>query len=180
MTNGTRRWIAIAIAAMALTVIGTIAGVIALYHHPRVDPRLAEAFALAQRGDEDRALQLARAHLADHPDDPDALVIAFLADWWKSGVVDELAPRLDRVPLSAAQRAMIHGLELIAQHREADAIAALEAARKASGDAVEILYALGEAQWAAGQHDLARATLDQAFARDRRWQMALRHAGAAK
>ncbi len=66
---------------MVLTVTGTIAGIVALYHRGSFDPRLTQALALARHGDDERALELTRSYLAEHPDDSDAHVIAFLARW---------------------------------------------------------------------------------------------------
>ena len=175
LTKGARRWFAIAIAAVVLTVLGTVAGVIALVHRRHVDPRLESAFVLAQRGENDKALRVITAYLAEHKDDPDALTIAFLADWWEGGVVDELVHRLDDVPLSASQRAMVGGIDLITQRRESEAIAFLKEAERDTGETVEIEYALGEALWHGQKLEEGVATLEKAFDKDPRWQMALHH-----
>ena len=70
---------------------------------------------------------------------------------------------------------MIEGIDLITQRRDAEAIVYLESAAHDTPDAVEILYALGEAQWH-GQHlEQGAATLARAFTLDPRWEMALHH-----
>ncbi len=174
-TRGAKRWLAIAIAACVLTVAGTAAGVIALVHRRHVDPRVEKAFALAQRGENEKALQVLAGYLVEHPDDVDAWTIDYLAGWWQGMIIDDIAAKANALPLRPAQRAMIGGIDLIGRRRETEAIAFLEGALRETPDAVEILYALGEAQWHGGHLADGVATLERAFTIDPRWQMALHH-----
>ena len=175
-----RRW-ALPAAAIVLA-IGTGAGFgiyTGRHHgsgaHDARDPRVAKAFVLAQRGENDKALQILAEYLAEHRDDADAQTIELLATWWQGGVLDDVKARATKLRLRPAQRAMIEGIDLITQRRDAEAIAFLANAARETPNAVEILYALGEARWH-GQHlEEGAHTLAQAFALDPRWQMALHH-----
>jgi hypothetical protein len=166
--------IAAAVAAIALgTTLGLCVG---HQRKPRVrDPRVEKAFVLAQRGENDKALQILADYLATHPRDADAQTIAFLATWWQGTQLDDIKKKLVELPLRPAQRAMVNGVELITQRRDPEAIAFLTSADRETPSSVEILYALGEAQWH-GQH-LAEgvATLERAFSLDPQWEMALHH-----
>jgi tetratricopeptide (TPR) repeat protein len=174
-TRGARRWLAIAIAACVLLIAGTVAGVVALVHRGHVDPRVEKSFALAQRGENEKALQILQAYLVEHPGDIDAWTINYLAGWWQGMIMDDITAKATALPLRPAQRAMISGIGLIGARRENEAIAFLEAALHDTPDAVEILYALGEAQWHGGHLEDGVATLEHAFTIDPRWQMALHH-----
>jgi tetratricopeptide (TPR) repeat protein len=70
---------------------------------------------------------------------------------------------------------MAHGIDLITARRETEAIAYLEAQDREHPNRVEILYALGEARWHGQQLEAGAATLERAFLRDPRWQVALHH-----
>ena len=144
-------------------------------HRAPADPRFAQAFTLAQRGEHDRAGEILTAYLVDHPDDADALAMKFLADWWSGGVVTEQSKRAVGAHLDPSQRAMVLGIELITKRRETEAIAYLENADREHPAGVETLYALGEAQWHGQQLEQGAATLERAFLLDPRWQMALHH-----
>jgi tetratricopeptide (TPR) repeat protein len=166
-------------AAVAVAIgvaVAAAGGAYALEHrHGARDPRVAKAFLLAQRGESDKALELLGGYLAEHPRDGDAQTIAFLASWWRTGDIASTEARATDLPLSPAQRAMIAGIDLITKRREPEAIAYLEAAARETPDAVEILYALGEAQWH-GQHlEDGATTLARAFELDPRWEIALHH-----
>jgi tetratricopeptide (TPR) repeat protein len=70
---------------------------------------------------------------------------------------------------------MIGGIDLITRRRETEAAAAMAAADREHPNEVQILYALGEAQWH-GQHlEEGAESLERAFMLDPRWQMALHH-----
>jgi tetratricopeptide (TPR) repeat protein len=164
-------------AALACVVVGSIAGVmVGRSNKPKTrDPRVEKAFLLAQRGENDKALQILADYLATHPRDADAQTIAFLATWWQGTQLDDMKKKLVELPLRPAQRAMVNGVDLITQRRDPEAIAFLTSADRETPNSVEILYALGEAQWH-GQH-LAEgvATLEHSFSLDPRWEMALHH-----
>jgi tetratricopeptide (TPR) repeat protein len=167
-------WVAAAIGAI---VVGSVLGVMVgrRDESPTRDPRVEKAFVLAQRGENDKALQLLADYLATHKQDADAQTIAFLATWWQGTQLDEMKKKLVELPLRPAQRAMVNGVELITLRRDPEAIAYLTGADRETPNSVEILYALGEAQWH-GQHlEEGVATLERAFSLDPRWQMALHH-----
>ena len=154
----------------ALAALAVAGGGIAWWrtHRESPDPRYAQAFTLAQRGEHDKAGELLTAYLVDHPGDPDALAMKFLADWWSGGVVTEAQKRAVESKLDASQRAMVRGIELITERRETEAIAYLENAAREQPSGVETLYALGEAQWH-GQHlEEGATTLERAFLLDPR------------
>jgi tetratricopeptide (TPR) repeat protein len=139
------------------------------------DARLAKAFTLAQRGENEKASGLLEEILADDPMNPDAVTYKFLVDWWQGGMIVDVGKRIDKVKLSPAQRAMIHGIDLITQRRETEAIAYLEIKDREHPNATEILYALGEARWHGQQLQAGVDTLERAFMIDPRWQVALHH-----
>ena len=170
-----RRWSKwVAVAAVASIAAGGGAFALSRGHRPH-DPRVDQAFVLAQRGENDKALQILAGYLGEHKDDPDAQTIAFLAAWWQGGVVKQIEDHATELPLHPAQRAMMLGIDLITQRREQEAIAYLQGALKDTPDAPEVLYALGEAQWH-GQHlEDGAVTLAKTFAVDPRWEMALHH-----
>jgi tetratricopeptide (TPR) repeat protein len=143
--------------------------------HNASDPRVAEAFALAQRGENDKALQVLAGYLPEHRDDPDAQTIALLAKWWQGVYLDDTTARVSELRLRPEQRAMIDGIDLITKRRTAEAVAVLEAADRETPNRVEIVYALGEAQFHDGRLEEGATTLERAFAIDPRWEMALHH-----
>jgi predicted Ser/Thr protein kinase/tetratricopeptide (TPR) repeat protein len=169
-----RRWPLAAGAVVALAAAG--AGAYLFLHRAKPeDPRLAKAFTAAQRGENEKAGNLLASYLGEHPKDPDALTLKFLADWWEGGVISSIKDRANDAPLTVAQRAMIGGIDLITERRETEAAASMAQADREHPDHVEILYALGEAQWH-GQHlEEGAASLERAFMLDPRWQMALHH-----
>ncbi|HUS32650.1 MAG TPA: protein kinase [Kofleriaceae bacterium] len=139
------------------------------------DARLAKAFTLAQRGENEKASGLLAEVLADDPLDPDAVTYKLLVDWWEGGILGDVERRVEKVKLSKPQRAMITGIDLITKRRETEAIAFLEGADRESPNSVEILYALGEARWHGQQLQPGVDTLTRAFMLDPRWQVALHH-----
>jgi hypothetical protein len=164
-------------AAAAAVVIGTTLGLCVGHQRKPVtrDPRVEKAFVLAQRGENAKALQILADYLATHPRDADAQTIAFLATWWQGTQLDDMKKKVIELPLRPAQRAMVNGIDLITQRRDPEAIAFLTSADRETPNSVEILYALGEAQWH-GQHLLdGVVTLELAFSLDPRWEMALHH-----
>jgi tetratricopeptide (TPR) repeat protein len=167
-----RRWLVL---AGIVIVISSIAGYCVGTRHTSRDTRVDRAFVLAQRGENDKALQILTDYLAGHRDDADATAIAFLATWWQGGSLDELEKRLGQLELRPAQRALVQGITLITHRRDAEAIAFFQNAAKDTPNAVEIEYGLGEAMWHGGQLDAGATTLEHAFARDPRWEMALHH-----
>ena len=169
------RWLAWALAVCAAIALGTGLGLCVRAPREAPDRRVDEAFVLAQRGENDKALQILADYLAQHKDDPDAQTIALLATWWQGTLIDDVKRRATELPLRPAQRAMIEGIDLITHRRDAEAIAYLTQAARETPNAVEIVYALGEAQWH-GQHlEEGATTLEHAFAIDPRWEMALHH-----
>ena len=147
-----------------------------LAHRPHArDPRLDDAFTLAQRGENDRAGQILESYLGEHPDDPDALTLQVLVQWWQYGVIPAPLARALAAPLAPEQRALVHGIGLVTQQRETEAVAYLEDAERAQPDSPEILYALGEARWHGQRLEDGAATLERAFRVDPRWEMALHH-----
>jgi len=171
----TRTWWLIG-AAIAI-VVGSVAGYVVGTRKPARsrDPIVEKAFVLAQRGENEKALQILADHLVKHPKDGDAHVIAFLATWWQGSLLDDAKRKLEPLPLRPAQRALVKGVDLITQRRDPEAIAYLVAADRETPNSVEILYALGEAQWHGGHLDEGVATLERSFAIDSRWEMALHH-----
>ena len=165
-------WFAV---AGAVVVAGAVAGVAVGRHRKSRDPRVDQAFLLAQRGEDDKALQILADYLPAHRDDPDAQTIAFLATWWQGGVMDDVEKRVAPLELRPAQRAMIDGIDLITHRRDAEAIAFLENAAKQTPGAVEIEFALGEAMWHGQQLEDGAQMLVHAFETDPRWEMALHH-----
>jgi len=143
--------------------------------HQPVDPRPTQAFTLAQRGEYERAGDILEGYLAEHPGDGDAIAIKLLCDWWQTGVIEKIAQRAIDAKLRPTSRAMIHGIDLIAQRRENEAVAYLERADREHPNSPEILYALGEAQWHGQHYDEGARALERAFTLDPRWQMALHH-----
>jgi tetratricopeptide (TPR) repeat protein/predicted Ser/Thr protein kinase len=139
------------------------------------DSRPAQAFTLAQRGEHERAGDLLEGYLAEHPDDGDAIATKLLCDWWQHGVIDKITQRAIDAKLRPTSRAMIHGIDLIAQRRENEAVAYLERASREHPNSPEILYALGEAQWHGQHYDEGSRALERAFTIDPRWLMALHH-----
>jgi tRNA A-37 threonylcarbamoyl transferase component Bud32/tetratricopeptide (TPR) repeat protein len=159
---------------LLVPVIG-VAAFLYLRHTAPKDPRLVKAFTYAQRGENEKASTLLAGYLGEHPRDPEALTLMFLADWWEGGIVGPIKDRAQDAPLTAAQRAMIGGIDLITKRRETEAIAALAQADREHPGEVEILYALGEAQWHGQQLEDGATTLEKAFRVDPRWEMALHH-----
>lgn len=169
-----RRRLRVALALVALVVLAG-GGVVASQWmgRPSVDPRARELFALAQRGEHEKATLLLEAYVASHPDDPDARLMALLSRWWEHGRLVEPIVGLDK--LRPMQRDMVLGIAMLVDRKEDRAIAFLEDAERQYPDAVEIQYALGEARWHGQQLERAVETLERAFTRDPRWQMALHH-----
>jgi tRNA A-37 threonylcarbamoyl transferase component Bud32/tetratricopeptide (TPR) repeat protein len=163
-----------AVAAVALAAIGAGAY---LYSHrtPPRDPRLTKAFTYAQRGENEKAAGLLASYLGEHPRDPEALTLKFVTDWWEGGMISAIKDRAQDAPLTAAQRAMLNGIDLITQRREPEAVAFLEQADREHPNQIEILYALGEAQWHGQKLEAGATTLERAFVMDPRWEMALHH-----
>jgi tetratricopeptide (TPR) repeat protein/predicted Ser/Thr protein kinase len=167
-------WLAIGIAVVVLAGAGGAAALVLRKDHA-ADPRPGQAFMLAQRGEHEGASDLLEGYLAEHPDDGDALATKFLADWWQTGLVEQNMQRTVDAKLRPEARAMIHGVELITQRRENEAVAYLGRADKEHPNSAEILYALGEAQWHGQHYEEGATTLEHAFSLDPRWQMALHH-----
>jgi tetratricopeptide (TPR) repeat protein len=171
------RWIVPAVAVTVVAAAGVATGIAVRRHagDDARDPRLAEAFAISQRGEHERAAVMLEAYLVDHPADPDALVAKLLSDWWQSGATDTMVGRAVGAKLRPEQRALVHGIDLIAHRREIEAIGYLEQADRETPNAVEIQFTLGEARWHGQKLEDGAATLERAFAMDPRWQMALHH-----
>ena len=168
-----RRWLVL---AAVVVVISAVAGYCVGTRRGKVrDTRVERAFVLAQRGENDKALQILTDYLAGHRDDADATTIAFLATWWQGGALDELEKRLSQLELRPAQRALVQGVTLITHRRDAEAIAMLQNAARETPDTVEIEYVLGEAMWHGQQLEAGAARLEHAFSLDPRWEMALHH-----
>lgn len=169
-----RRWIIPAV--VATLVAGAVAAGLIVWRstrEPPVDPRKAEMFMLAQRGENEKAGVLLEQYLAGHPDDPDARTMKLLTDWWQSGRIDGSSEAI--APLRRVQREMVHGIALFSTRHEGNAIAFLEEAQRQRPASVEIAYALGEARWHGQMLDRGVTTLEHAFEIDPRWQMALHH-----
>ena len=157
--------------------VACAAGGAFLYTHrsaPR-DPRLDKAFTAAQRGENERASNLLSSYLGEHPRDPEALTLELLAEWWEGGTVGPIKDRALAAPLTAGQRAMIQGVDLITQRRETEAAAYLAQVDREHPNDPVVLYALGEAQWHGQQLEEGATTLEHAFMVDPRWEMALHH-----
>jgi tetratricopeptide (TPR) repeat protein len=170
-----RRMPWVAIGLVVLAGIGGASVLVLRKDRHAADPRPAQAFTLAQRGEHEGASDLLEGYLAEHPEDGDALATKFLADWWQTGLVEQNMQRTVDAKLRPEARAMIHGVELITQRRENEAAAYLARADKEHPNSAEILYALGEAQWHGQHYEEAATTLERAFTLDPRWQMALHH-----
>ena len=166
------KWIALAAGVIA---VSSIAGVLVGRRHHERDPRVERAFLLAQRGENDKALHVLADYITAHHDDADAQTTSYLATWWQGGAMDEAKQRLANVELRPAQRALVEGVDLIAHRRDIEAVAFLQNAAKETPGAVEIEYALGEAQWHSQQLEAGATTLAHAFSLDPRWEMALHH-----
>ena len=158
-----------------VVVVSSIAGYVVGRPGPTHDSRPERAFLLAQRGENDKALQILADYLPRHPEDSDAQTIAFLATWWQGGTMDEAERRVARLEMRPAQRALVQGVSLIAQRRDAEAIAFLRNTAHEMPNSVEVEYALGEAMWHGQQLEDGAATLAHAFTLDPRWEMALHH-----
>jgi tetratricopeptide (TPR) repeat protein len=168
-----RRWLVPA-AVATIAAGGLAAGLIAWRSgESPVDPRNAEMFSLAQRGEHEKAGVLLEQYLASHPDDPDARTMKLLTDWWQTGRIDDSPEAI--APLRRVQREMVHGIALFSTRHEANAIAFLEEAQRQRPASVELAYALGEARWHGQMLDRGVTTLEHAFEIDPRWQMALHH-----
>ena len=170
-----RRWWIPAAALAAAGVLGGGGVYLATHRGHAHDPRVDQAFELAQRGENEKALRIVDDYLTEHKDDVDALAIAYLAAWWQGAIIDDLANKLNALPMRPALRAMVGGIDLIRSRRETEAIAFLQDAAHATPEAPEVLYALGEAQWHGGHFEDGATTLEHAFTADPRWQMALHH-----
>jgi len=166
-----RRWV---VAVATAIVVGGGAIAFAMTRGSSVDARLATAFADAQRGEHEKAQLEVDDYLAEHPDDPDAVALRVLVYWWREGLFDITSMAHD-AELSPPQRAMVHGIHMMSDRKDNEAIAFLESAAREHPDSVEIAFALGEARWHGGFLDRGAATLEQAYALDPRWQMALHH-----
>jgi tRNA A-37 threonylcarbamoyl transferase component Bud32 len=162
--------------ALVMIVAGSVGGYLVGHRgtKPR-DPRVERAFLLAQRGENDKALQILADYLGGHADDADARTLAFLATWWQGGAMNDAARRIAPLALRPEQRAMIDGIVLITERRDPEAIAFLQSAAKEHPNKVEIEYALGEAMWHGQQLEAGATMLAQAFMLDPRWEMALYH-----
>jgi serine/threonine protein kinase len=169
-----RRRMAVVGGAVALAALATT-GALWLRGGDAQDPRLATAFTLAQRGENEKALGVIAEYIAEHPDDSGARTLQYLASWWANGTRDPHIDELLGRPLAPAQRAMISGIDLITQRRESEAIAYLMNADAEHPGHVEILYALGEAEFHGQQLADGVATLERAFHLDPRWEVALHH-----
>ena len=90
---------------------------------------------------------------------------------------DRRRPRSARRARSCVRRSarMVHGIELIAQRARPRRSRFSRRAEREHPNSVEIVYALGEAQWHGQQLERGVATLERAFQLDPRWQMALHH-----
>lgn len=163
--------------AVAIVMIagGSLAGYLVGHRGGGRDTRVDRAFLLAQRGENDKALQILADYLGHHGSDPDAQTLAFLATWWQGGAMDDAAKKIAPLALRPQQRAMIDGIVLITQRRDTEAIAFLQNAAKEHPSSVEIEYALGEAMWHGQQLEAGASMLAHAFALDPRWEMALHH-----
>jgi tetratricopeptide (TPR) repeat protein len=161
--------------AVVMIAGGSIAGYLVGHRGHARDTRVDRAFLLAQRGENDKALQILADYLGGHARDPDAQTLAFLATWWQGGPMEDAARKIAPLALKPQQRAMIDGIVLITQRRDPEAIAFLQNAAKEHPGSVEIEYALGEAMWHGGQIEAGATMLAQAFALDPRWEVALHH-----
>jgi tetratricopeptide (TPR) repeat protein/predicted Ser/Thr protein kinase len=167
-------WIAAGVVAAGAIAGGVIVGTRGGDAPRAPDKRMTQAFTLAQRGEHEKAAVLLEDFIAEHPGDGDALALKFLVDWWQSGDTSANG-RVLSVRLAPAQRAMVHGVDLIAKRREVEAIGYLEGADREVPGQAEILFTLGEARWHGQQLEAGAETLERAFAIDPRWQMALHH-----
>ncbi|MCW5804248.1 MAG: hypothetical protein KIT31_17885 [Deltaproteobacteria bacterium] len=163
-----------ALAALIVLAGGAAAAYLWLRGGPP-DPRLAQAFTLAQRGEHERAGQVLEDYLGTHPGDPDALALRAMTKWWDGSSVDEVLRRATDAPLSPVQRAMIRAIELSVQRRESEAAAMLESLPADVARAPELIYMRGEMLWHSQRIVEGAATLEAAFAADPRWQVALHH-----
>jgi len=138
--------------------------------------RYLEAFEMAQSGGHEEARVHLDAHLTNHPDDADALVLRLFVQWWAS------APRIETqleqaraAALDDAQRVTIEGVAMVNEGRNAQAAAFLAPALEEHPDRPELLYVLGEAQWHGQQYRVGVDTLTKAIEADPRWRIALHH-----
>ncbi len=145
-----------------------------LLRKPARDRRLDDAFAIAQRGEHEKAMLVLDQYLLTDPDNADALTLKFLVRWWWHGVYDDKASSYV-TKLEPEQRAMVRGIELMTLRQEDQAVAYLESVTAEFPDSVLIAFALGEARWHGGNLERGVATLEQAYLLDPRWQMALHH-----
>jgi serine/threonine protein kinase len=159
--------------AIAAAIIGAVVAFLVLRPATR-DRKLDDAFAIAQRGEHEKASLILEEHLKHHPGDADALTLKLLVHWWWHGVYDNKANAyLDK--LEPEQRAMARGIELLTLRQEKQAIAYLEGVSNEFPQSPLIAFALGEARWHGGYIERGVAMLEQAYLLDPRWQMALHH-----
>jgi len=142
----------------------------------RGSSELDRAMALAQSGEHERARMLLDTYLVENPDDPDALVLRLLVQWWTTAPHIEAAVERARAgPLDPEQRVLVEGIVLVNAGRNTEAVAELEPIVAASPGRAEILYALGEALWHGQRYREGADMLARAVAADGRWEMALHH-----
>jgi tetratricopeptide (TPR) repeat protein len=168
--------IALAVVAFAL---GALAVVWGLRARPRPtspgDPRLVQAWALAQRDEFERARDLVRAVLAERPADRDALVLDALVRWWTGALDSETVDRVLGAPIDPAQRSLVQALNLIDRGRYSEATAFLREVDRDHPGRPEVLYALGESLFHGQEIEASLGPLERAFDADPRWQLALHH-----
>ncbi len=170
-----RRWRGLAIALGALAGAAIAGAVWRARSHRAEDPRKLELFSLAQRGEYQKSSLIIDDYLADHPDDADVLTFKLLTYWWTNGRIDHPDKPMIEPRLPPPLRAMVHGIDLMSQKRDDEAIAFLEDSERRYPDSVELTYAVGEARWHGHHFERGVAALERAFSIDPRWQMALHH-----
>ncbi len=167
-----RRWLVPV--ALCVVAAGAVPAWLVMRDDGARDHRLVNAFSNAQRGEHEKAQLELQDYLVSHPDDPDALTLGVLVQWWQYGLFDDKASSFES-KLEPEQRALVRGIELMTEKKDPQAIAYLETAAKEHPQSVEIAFALGEARWHGGFLERGVAMLEQAYELDPHWQMALHH-----
>jgi tetratricopeptide (TPR) repeat protein len=177
---GRRRWPwpAVSAVALAAVLVGTVLGSRAERgtDPPPARDRFDAAWRLAHRGGHEEARAILDELRDLDPADPDVAMLSVLVHWWLgTRQIDPLVETAEGLRLAPQRRTLLHGIKLLHQGRTAEALLALTAEERRLPATAEIAYALGEAEWHAGDRERAVTTLMTAFRRDPSWQMAMHH-----
>ena len=174
-----RVWLA---GALVLVVLAAVLLAVAARPAAHRDPpparpiELDTAWRLAQRGIHGQARLIVDELVDARPHDPEVATLAVLVHWWiGTRRIDPLIENAEAARLTPVRRALVRGIKLLHDGRDAEAVLAMEAADRRHPGTAELAFAVGEARWHAGDREGGVAALTEALRRDPTWQMALHH-----